>query len=104
MRIAIYARVSTERQEKQETINSQLDALRDFAKKSNDTVYKEYIDEGYSGELLDRPALDQLRDDAKKKLFEAILVHSPDRLSRKYLYLGIVQEIRNKHYLLKQAR
>lgn len=92
MRIAIYARVSTEKQEKQETINSQLEALRDFAKKNNHAIYEEYIDEGYSGELLDRPALDKLRDDTKKKLFEAVLVHSPDRLSRKFIYLGLVQE------------
>jgi len=92
MKIAIYARVSTEKQEKQETINSQLEALRDFAKKNNHAIYEEYIDEGYSGELLDRPALDRLRDDAKKKLFEAILVHSPDRFSRKFIYLGLVQE------------
>lgn len=92
MKAAIYARVSTERQEKEQTINSQLQALRDFATKNNHIVYEEYIDEGYSGELLDRPALDKLRDDAKKKLFDLILVHSPDRLSRKYIYLGLVQE------------
>ncbi len=91
MKIAIYGRVSTEKQEKQETINSQLDALRDYAKKNNYIVYQEYLDDGYSGELLDRPALDKLRDDAKKKLFEAVLIHSPDRLSRKYIYFGLVQ-------------
>lgn len=92
MRVAIYARVSTERQEKEQTINSQLQALRDFAAKNNHIIYEEYVDEGYSGELLDRPALDRLRDDAKKKVFDMVLVHSPDRLSRKYIYLGLVQE------------
>ncbi len=92
MKVAIYARVSTEKQEKQETVQSQLEALRDYAKKSNYTVCGEYIDEGYSGELLDRPALDRLRDDAKKKLFDIVLVHSPDRFSRKFIYLGLVQE------------
>jgi hypothetical protein len=35
MRAAIYARVSTERQERQQTIDSQLDALRDWAKAAN---------------------------------------------------------------------
>ncbi len=92
MRIAIYGRNSTEKQEQEGTIESQLEALRSFAKKNNYTIYNEYLDEGYSGELLDRPALDRLRDDAKKKLFEAVLVHSPDRLSRKYIYLGILEE------------
>lgn len=92
MKMAIYARVSTERQEKQETIKSQIEVLRDYAKENNYPVFEEYADEGYSGELLDRPALDKLRDDAKKKLFEGVLVHSPDRLSRKFIYLGLVQE------------
>jgi len=92
MRIAIYARVSTEKQEKEETVNSQLDVLREFAKKNNHTICEEYVDEGYSGELLDRPALDKLRDDVKKKIIEAVLVHSPDRLSRKFIYLGLLQE------------
>ncbi len=92
MKLAIYARVSTEQQEKQETINSQLEALREYARVNNHEVHQEYTDEGYSGELLDRPALDHLRDDARKHLFEAVLVHSPDRLSRKYIYAGILQE------------
>lgn len=92
MKIALYARVSTEAQEKQKTIQSQLADLREYAKKNHLTVIDEYIDEGYSGELLDRPALDRLRDDAKKQIFEAILVHSPDRFSRKYIYLGLMQE------------
>ena len=48
MRIAIYARVSTEKQERQETIKSQLEALRDYAKKSNFALVEEYIDDGFS--------------------------------------------------------
>ena len=60
MRAALYARVSTEGQEKQETINSQLADLREHAKNSNLTIVEEYIDNGYSGELFDRPALDKL--------------------------------------------
>lgn len=92
MRVAIYARVSTEKQEKQETVHSQLEALRDYAKKNNSTIYEEYIDGGYSGELLDRPGLDKLRDDAKKKLFDSVLFLSPDRLSRKFIYQGLVED------------
>jgi len=92
MKTAIYARVSTETQEKQETIGSQLEALREYASKNNYSIYEEYIDDGYSGDLLDRPSLDRLRDDAKNKIFSAVLVHSPDRLSRKFLYLALLQE------------
>ena len=96
MRIAIYARVSTEGQEKEQTILSQIAALKEYAQKNNHVICGEYLDEGYSGEMLDRPALDNLRDDVKKKLFEAILIHSPDRLSRKYIYTGLVLEEFNK--------
>lgn len=92
MKVALYARVSTEKQEKQDTIGSQLEALRVYARDKGSSIIDEYVDEGYSGELLDRPGLDRLRDDAKKKIFEAVLVHSPDRLSRKYIYLGLVEE------------
>ena len=92
MRLAIYARVSTEGQEKEQTIYSQVVTLKEYAQKNNHVVCEEYLDEGYSGEMLDRPALDRLRDDVKQKLFDAILVHSPDRLSRKFIYLGLLQE------------
>jgi site-specific DNA recombinase len=89
---AIYARVSTEGQEKQETINSQLADLRNYAGQNNMDIVEEYIDNGFSGELFDRPALDKLRDDAKNRLFNAVIIHSPDRLSRKFIHSGLIQE------------
>jgi len=92
MRSAIYARVSTEKQEKQETVKSQVEALRKYARQNKHGIVGEYIDEGYSGELLDRPALDRLRDDAKSGIFEALLIHSPDRLSRKFVYQALLEE------------
>ena len=92
MRVAIYARVSTERQQKEQTIGSQIDQLEQYAKKKKYTILKRYIDEGWSGGLLARPALDQLRDDCAKKEFEAVLISCPDRLARKYVYQEIVIE------------
>jgi len=92
MRVAIYARVSTERQEKEQTIDSQIEQLEEYAKKNKHIIVQKYIDEGWSGELLARPALDELRDDCSKNLFEAILITCPDRLSRKYVYQEIVIE------------
>lgn len=89
-KVAIYARVSTERQEQQKTIESQLAELREICK--NFQVVREYIDEGWSGETLARPALDQLRDDAKQEMFEAVHVHSVDRLSRNLYQQGILVE------------
>ena len=92
MRVAIYARVSTERQQKEQTIDSQIEQLEQYAKKKKYTIVKRYIDEGWSGGLLARPALDQLRDDCAKKEFKAVLISCPDRLTRKYVYQEIVIE------------
>ena len=72
---AIYARVSTEKQENEKTIESQIKELRKFCEKNSLLIVKEYVDDGWSGETLARPALDQLRDDASKKLFDVVCIH-----------------------------
>ena len=69
--IALYGRVSTARQEDEQTIKTQLVAAREFAQKNSYTIVKEYTDEGWSGTILARPGLDQLRSDARKKLWDA---------------------------------
>ena len=89
---AIYARVSTEKQEEQRTIDSQIYELREACKKDGVEIAKEYTDDGFSGTLLARPGLDQLRDDVSKGLFSAVYILSPDRLARRYLYQAIVIE------------
>jgi site-specific DNA recombinase len=83
MNIAIYARVSSDTQTREGTINSQIEALRDYAQANNLTIVQECLDDGFSGAELNRPGLDQLRDIAQDGLIDAILVLSPDRLSRK---------------------
>lgn len=88
--IAVYARVSTSNQENEGTIETQLSAVRDYAKKNGFTIVQEYLDNGWSGDNLMRPALDQLRMDAKKKIWEAILMYDPDRLARRYSYQELV--------------
>jgi site-specific DNA recombinase len=94
MRAAVYARVSTERQEQQGTIASQLDALRRYARERGHEVVEAYVcvDDGYSGTRLDRPGLDRLRDGAEAGAFEAVLVLCPDRLARKYAYQVLILE------------
>jgi site-specific DNA recombinase len=81
-------------QQKQRTILSQVEALRQHARQQRYTVVEEFVclDEGMSGATLARPALDRLRDGAEAGRFEAIVVHSPDRLSRKYAYLILIKE------------
>ena len=80
MNIAIYARVSSETQAKEGTIDSQIEALRDYAKSHELTIVHEFIDDGYSGSELNRPGLDQLRDAIQEGQVEGVLILSPDRL------------------------
>jgi site-specific DNA recombinase len=94
MKVALYARVSSKRQEKRETIASQVEALRRYAKQRGFTIAKDFVclDDGFSGTILDRPGLDRVRDGAEAGQFDAVLVHSPDPLARKYAYLILVLE------------
>jgi site-specific DNA recombinase len=94
MRAAIYARVSTGRQERDQTIDSQLTALRQWATSQGHELPDALVftDEGYSGARLDRPGLDRLRDAAREGEFEVLAVYSPDRLARKYAYQVLLLE------------
>jgi hypothetical protein len=70
---ALYARVSTDGQQKEGTIDSQLAELRKQVAAAGHELVKEYIDDGYSGPLLDRPALNELRADLKSDLFDEMI-------------------------------
>jgi predicted site-specific integrase-resolvase len=87
-RAALYARVSTDTQEREETIESQLDALYQAVKAGAYEVPAGgvFVDEHASGARLDRPALDRLRDRAAEGAFDTVLVWSPDRLARRSAY------------------
>ena len=92
MRVAIYARVSSERQEKEHTIGSQLEALRNYAAQNGMEIVEEFTDEGYSGTRLDRPALDRMRDLAERRGFEVLLTYCTDRLARKFVLQALILE------------
>lgn len=94
MRAALYARVSTERQQRQDTIAGQLTALRDWITAHHDSLAEAHVfyDEGYSGTRLDRPALDRLRDAVRDAAIDRVVVLSPDRLARKYAYQVLLLE------------
>nr|NHB98826.1 recombinase family protein [Photorhabdus stackebrandtii] len=91
---AIYARVSSSQQKEKNTIASQTAALHEFAHEQGFSVPDEWIieDEGFSGASLLRPGLERLRDLAAEGQLQAILVYSPDRLSRKYAYQVLLLE------------
>src|ERR1700752_3677126 len=92
LRVALYARVSSDQQTEQRTIASQVTALE--AKIVEDWLHLEpdhrFIDEGRSGATLIRPALERLRDAVAARGIDRVYVHSPDRLARHYAYHGLV--------------
>lgn len=94
IRAALYARVSSEQQAQQGTIASQLADLRQRIETDGLTVDDElcFIDDGYVGSTLVRPALDRLRDVAYAGGFDRLYVHSPDRLARKYAWQMLLVE------------
>ena len=96
---AIYARVSSAQQKEERTIASQTAALRVFAEQHAYHVPREWIfeDEGFSGASLERPGLERIRDLAAEGQLHAVLVYSPDRLSRKYAYQVLLMEEFARH-------
>ena len=92
MRVGLYARVSTERQQERGTISSQLEALRAAAEADGHEVVEEFVDDGYSGARLDRPALDRLRDAAEAGVLDGVLCLCADRLARAYAYQVLILE------------
>jgi len=88
IRAAFYARVSSEQQAAAHTIESQISALSERARSDGTPVppERQFVDDGYSGATLIRPALDRLRDLATVGAIDRIYVHSPDRLARNYAY------------------
>src|SRR3982751_4211940 len=94
---ALYARGSSEGQARDNTVASQLAELRVRAVADGVVVGPEhsYVDEGYSGATLARPALERLRDAAAQGESERLYVHVPDRLARRYAYqVLLVEELR----------
>ena len=84
MRVAIYARVSSEKQDADLSISAQLKALRGWASRNDCVVVKEYVDEAESGRSIDRPGFKQMIAAARQKSppFEAILVWKLSRFAR----------------------
>ena len=91
---AIYARVSSARQKKDQTIGSQTAALREHAGQLGADLPGEWVfeDEGHSGATLVRPALEALRDLAAQGCVDVVLCYSPDRLARKFAYQALLIE------------
>ncbi len=76
MKVALYARVSSDRQDIDLSITAQLKALREHASRNGYTVVKEYVDEAESGRSIDRPGFQNMITTARQRT----------HLSRLFLY------------------
>jgi site-specific DNA recombinase len=91
LRVALYARVSSEEQKEGHTIDAQVAELENFVRERKWHMAGVYKDEGQSGAALVRPELDRLRDDASKNLFDAVVINDVDRLARVAAHLWIIK-------------
>ena len=87
MRVALYARVSTQRQAQAQTVEQQIERLTDHVGQQGWDIPLEHVfrDDGYSGASLRRPGLDRLRDRAADRSLDLVVITAPDRLARNYV-------------------
>jgi len=78
IRAAVYARVSTRAQD----ADMQMRELREYAQRRGWQITKEYVDRGICGAREQRPALDKLWVDCRKRLIDAVIVYRYDRFAR----------------------
>src|SRR5262249_5590990 len=96
LRVALYARVSGQQQEKEDTIASRLEAVTQRIATDGLECEPElhFVDDGCSGYILARPALERLRDQAAAGAIDRLYMLDPDRLARKYAYqVSILEEL-----------
>ena len=94
-KVAIYSRVSTLHQaEEGYSISQQIEALTKYCQAMGWAIYDNYSDGGFSGGKLERPAMQQMIQDAKSSKFDTVIVYKLDRLSR---------NVRDTLYLVKDV-
>ncbi|MCB4792206.1 MAG: recombinase family protein [Elusimicrobia bacterium] len=87
VKVALYARVSTEEQTNNYSLDAQKDLLIKYAKENNFVITGEYIDGGYSGTSDDRPEFQKMMEDARGGKFNLVLFYKYDRLFRNNRHL-----------------
>ena len=98
-KVAIYMRVSTQKQEDEQTIeNQRMELLAKVHEDGYDvTLDCEYKDEGWSGTILERPEMDRLRADAADGKFDTLYFYDRGRIARKFLYQELILDELRKH-------
>jgi site-specific DNA recombinase len=99
MRVALYARVSTTRQAQAQTIEQQIERLREHGRQQGweEADTEIFRDDGYSGASLSRPGLDRLRDRAAFGEIDRIVITAPDRLARKFAHQVVLIDEFEQH-------
>jgi site-specific DNA recombinase len=94
LRVGNYSRVSGDKQAKDDTIASQIEAIRERIASDGLECEPElcFVDDGYSGDILARPGLERLRDQAAAGVIDRLYILDPDRISRKYAYQVLILE------------
>lgn len=92
----IYCRVSGEDQSSY-GLSSQEQHCRELAQQVGYNVLQAFLDDGYSSERLDRPGLEKLRDLVRAQAINAVIAHSPDRLSRRAGHMYLLEEEFRRH-------
>jgi site-specific DNA recombinase len=94
MRVAIYARVSTQHQAQTQTIEQQLERLLAYVAQKGWELPEENIfrDDAISGANLNRPGLDRLRDRVSAREIDCVVITAPDRLARNYVHQMLLVE------------
>ena len=93
--IYLYGRVSSGRQENEDTIQSQLSELRARIQEDEILDWQELTDQGYSRDNLARPCLDQLRDLASQGELKRLYIQCPDRLAAGAKLILLVEEFQH---------
>ncbi len=90
MPAALYARVSSDRQDVDLSVAAQLRALRDYAEKNGYLAVREYVDEAESGRIADRPQFRTMLDEASKPdaPFQEILIRQTQKQQKTALLVG----------------
>jgi len=91
--VVLYARTSTADQ----TIETQMVALRDFCARMKYQIRDEYIDSGFSGKDDKRPEFERLLTDMRGNKINCVVVYKLDRIGRSLQHLlNLFEEFKNQ--------
>ena len=90
-RVATYARVSTDEQAEKYGLDVQRRRLNERAQEAASGPTEEFVDDGYSGATLERPALNRLRNAVRHGEIDTLLITEPDRLARDLLSMLLLE-------------